>query len=103
MNTSASFSASFGAGYNATVAVTTSSASTTLTPGGGVLRIANGGASAVGFAVGTSPATVTAVLANGPVILPGSTEVFSIPVTADTIALIGAGASTVYLSRGEGV
>lgn len=103
MNADAPFSPGQGSGYNQTISATSSSQTVTLTAGTGVLRIAVTGANPIAFRTGLASAgIVTAVFATDTVMLPGSTEVFSMNNQFDTVAVISSGTAMAYLSRGEG-
>jgi hypothetical protein len=89
----------FNPGPTVTIAVTTASSGAALSPGNSCLRIVNAGTGLAFFRVGT--ATSTAAITDTP-ILPNSMEVFGIPQTATRIDIIGAAATTVYATVGEG-
>lgn len=104
-NTNAPFTPCYGATYNATVSATATSSSVVLTAGSSSLRVVNFGTNPISIKTGLASAgAVTAVVLQGPVILSGTVEVFSIPPDHDTVAVITTtSTSTVYLTRGEGV
>jgi hypothetical protein len=101
MTSNAPFTPGVGAGYNQSVSATTTAASVTLTAGSGSLRIANAGAGAIAYATGKGSAT--AVMGANCAVLSGESRIFSIPIDHDTVSVVSASTSTVYLSRGEGV
>lgn len=89
----------FAPGATVTLAVTTASADVALTPGNSCIRVVNAGTSLAFFRTGG--ATQTAVITDTP-LLPNSMEIFSIPNTTSHFAAIGAAATTLYVTVGEG-
>lgn len=93
---------SFVAGVTTTQAVGTSSAGAALPAGGGnQLRIASLAANAICFIRFGTGSIPTAVITDLP-ILPGTVEVFDIPVDATHYAVIGSASNTIYITRGNG-
>ena len=89
--------------------LTVASSAAVQIPGkGGILRVANGGLVAIAFRVGASDVAacvfpVAATPTDSYVVLPGVTELFSVPADAYVRAITATSTATVYFSRGEGI
>lgn len=86
----------------ATMAVTTSSGTATINSNANVLEIQNAGNAIAFVRVGASASVGSATTSDYP-ILPGMSKLISKAPGEDTIAAIGAAATTLYVSSGEGI
>ena len=92
----------FTPGVTVTMSVTTSSGTATVTTSANVLEIQNAGSAIAFVRTGPSASVGSAVVTDYPV-LPGMSKLISKSTIADTIAAIGAGATTLYVTSGEGM
>ena len=92
-------------GTPANVSASTTHAEGTIGSSGGPgLRIHNQSTTSIAYIRWGPAATVGVAVATDLSLAPGSIEVFSVPVTADTVSiLLASGTATVQCTRGEGL